>query len=193
MGYCGAKWGGGPQRRVRLRRCLRARRPGHEARKGIRSGPGKRRCRIWGVPDKGGDGKVREEREPRLSKDGGGETLESSSGSQENEGCPQRTSEPRGPAESHGGRPRASARRARGESRAVGGGERAVPGAGPRRELRVWCVEVSLQAREPPPGAARKARPPSGLRPGLSWERRGEGDSADCSPERVSMARMAQF
>lgn len=186
--------GRGLERRVRLRGRQRARGPGHEAREGVRSGRGRRRCRIWGgVPDKEGDRKVREEGGRGLAKDGGGGTLQSSSGSQGNRGCSPRASEPRGPSERHGGRPRAAARRARGECGAVGGGERAVPGAGRRRELRVWCVEVSVRAREPPPGAARRARPPSGRRPGLSRARRGEGDSADCSPERVSMARMAQF
>lgn len=108
-------------------------------------------------------------------------------------GCPQGASEPRGPSGRRRGRPRAAARRSGGDSRAVGGGERAVPGAGQWSELRVWCVEVSVREREPPPGAARGARPPFGSRPGRSRERRGEGDSAECSPERVSMARMAQF
>lgn len=148
---------------------------------------------LEGVPDKGGDGKVREERGRGLSEDGGGETLESSSGSQGEEGCPQRASEPWAPSERLGGRPRAAAGRAGGESGVVGGGERAVPGSGRRRELRVWCLEVRVRAREPLPGAARRARPPSGRRPGLSWARRGEGGSGDCLPERVSMARMAQF
>lgn len=121
--------GRGLERRVRLRGRQRARGPGHEARKRVRSGQGRRRCRIWrGSPDKGGDGKVREERGRGLSEDGGGETLESSSGSQGEEGCPQRASEPWAPSERHGGRPRAAAGRAGGES------ERWGEGSGPSRD-----------------------------------------------------------
>lgn len=174
--------GRGLERRVRLRGRQRARGPGHEARKRVRSGQGRRRCRIWrGSLTKGVTGRSGK-RGDGGSQDGGGETLESSSGSHWKEGCPQRASEPWAPSERHGGRPRAAAGRAGGESGAVGGGERAVPGSGRRRELRVWCVEVSVRAREPLPGAARRARPPSGRRPGLSWARRGEGAAATAYP-----------
>lgn len=89
VGGRGATWGGGLERRVRLRGRQRARSPGHEAREGVRSGQGRRWRGLFlgGVPDKGGDGKVREEGETGgLSKDGGGGTLESSSGSRETGG-----------------------------------------------------------------------------------------------------------
>lgn len=85
-----------------------------------------------GVPDKGGDGEVREEGETGGSlKMGVGEFWRAARGAGKL-GVPERASEPREPSGRHGGRPRTAAGRARGESRAGGGGERAVPGAGRR-------------------------------------------------------------
>lgn len=135
VGGRGATWGGGLERRVRLRGRQRARSPGHEAREGVRSGQGRRWRGLFfggGSLTKGVTGRSgKKGRRGGSLKMGVGELWRAARGAGKL-GVPGRASEPREPSRRHGGRPRAAAGRARGECGAGGGGERAVPGAGRR-------------------------------------------------------------
>ena len=128
VGDSGATWGGGARKESAAQGT-----PEGEKSWARGTGRGKVRsrekemegCFFWGgVPDKGGDGKVREEGETGGSlKMGVGEFWRAARGAGKL-GVPGRASEPREPLGRHGGRPRTAAGRARGESRAGGGGER---------------------------------------------------------------------
>lgn len=147
---------------------------------------------LEGVPDKGGDGKVREERGRGLSGWGWGNSGEQLGEPLEGR-VPPESERALGTLGAARGSPQGCGWEGRGGVRSGGGRGAGRPGIGPAAR-----VEGLVRGSERAGAGAPAGRRPQGSaslrapsRPELGEA--GGGGSGDCLPERVSMARMAQF